>query len=542
MLFWIIYCFSQLLTPAGINAAFLLTPERQNTATHSQQEKPDPPQSDSIIRATVTLVSVDSLVRNRKGGFVDDLKADDFIVYDKGVAQQIALFSQTETPLDIALVVDNSGSEERYILQLRKAALTVLKHLNPENDRVALFCFGTYPIQLTGLTLDRFLLAQSLNNIPGMLGTNIKDALWDAAQYLRLNSKQRRRAIILISDNYENAPFIEHSSKELLEEMLETGITLYSIKTRGDNSSGSSKDTSRLVEDTGGEILNIAKEESLSGALNAAITRLKHSYLLGFYPSKEGPEGSYHELNIKLSSSATCPACTVQARKGYYSGNRALAQPSIKKQWPRTSSGISAKVPITALPGMPIWFLPDVSSAFAPGMYEPPMAEIKIIPGSANTVFQNYQTAIKQWWSDKTPILQYLNIILAEAEDNKYYKRRHNRISFKAAASRLADTEDNQKIKIDLKFDAAPLFFFFSEGQHKCWLVVAVVLPNASNSFLRLYEVKCSEEKFRQALQSGVSLSLLIPIPAENANIEIIVLEPFSASYGLQYAHIQPSR
>jgi VWFA-related protein len=539
MLFWIIYCLSQLLTPFEINAAFLQTPQRQNTAMHSQQEESSPSPSDATIKATVTLVSVDALVRNRRGGFVDDLKADDFIVYDNGVAQQIALFSQTETPLDIALVVDNSGSEGRYVLQLREAALTVLKHLNPENDRVALFCFGTYPIQLTGLTLDRSLLAQSLHNIPSMLGTNIKDALWDAAQYLRLNSKQRRRAIILISDNYENAPLIEHSSEEILEEMLEAGITLYSIKTRGDNSSGSSKDTSRIVGDTGGEIINTTKEESLSSALNAAIIRLKHSYLLGYYPSKEEPEGSYHELNIKLSSSAICPACKIQARKGYYSGNHALLQPSIKKQWPRTSSGRSAKVPITALPGMPIWFLPDISSAFTPGSYLPPMAEIKIIPGSTDTVFLKYLTAIKQWWSDKTPILQYLKIILAENEGNKYYRRRHNRISFTAAASRLAYTEDKQKIKLDLTFDAAPLFFFFSEGQHKCWLIVAIALPNASDSFLRIYEVKCSEEKFRQALRSGISLSLLIPIPTENANVEIIVLEPFSASYGMQYAPIQ---
>jgi Ca-activated chloride channel homolog len=188
----------------------------------------------SVIKADVTLVPVDAVVRDKNGALVDNLKINDFTVYDNGIAQEIALFSHEEMPLYVALVVDGSLSERSYVLELQNAALAVLQHLNPKNDRVALFCFAAGTVQLTGLTQDRLLLTHMIGKIPIMGGTDIKDALWDAAHFLRSKDPNRRGAGILISDNYESVSSI-HNNKEPLDEMLEANAILYSIQTPGDN-------------------------------------------------------------------------------------------------------------------------------------------------------------------------------------------------------------------------------------------------------------------------------------------------------------------
>jgi VWFA-related protein len=227
------------------------------------------------IKADVSLVPVDVMVRNKEGSFVGDLQAGDFVVYDNGVAQKIELFNHEEMPLDVALVVDNSESVLSYNLELQNAAKALLQQLDMKNDRAALFCTGQvswsggYAYQLAGLTRDRLLLEHQLGKTPFMStgmwpsiaavdigssdvrdrigGLDVRNSIWEAALYLRTKgSPQRRRAIILISardegawqnsqifwDQLKDSPYlaIPHSSKETLDEMLEANTIFYSIR------------------------------------------------------------------------------------------------------------------------------------------------------------------------------------------------------------------------------------------------------------------------------------------------------------------------
>jgi VWFA-related protein len=200
-----------------------------NTTESPMLQAPD----HEAIKADVALVPVDVMMHNKEGGFVGNLQAKDFVVYDNGVAQKINLFSRDEMPLDVALVVD--AGYWNHPLDLQKAATTVFQLLNPTQDRVALFCTGVwkfgYAYQLTGLTQDRLLIAHQLEKTLNLGGSSIKDGVWEAALYLRSKrDPHRRRAIILISGNYER-PAPLHSYQETLDEMLEAGIILYSIQT-----------------------------------------------------------------------------------------------------------------------------------------------------------------------------------------------------------------------------------------------------------------------------------------------------------------------
>jgi Ca-activated chloride channel homolog len=462
----------------------------------------------SVIKADVTLVPVDAVVRDKNGALVDNLQIKDFMVYDNGVAQEIALFSHEEMPLDVALVVDGSGSERSYVLELQNAALAVLRHLNPKKDQVALFCFGSGTIQLTGLTKDRLLLNHMIGKIPAMGETDIKDALWKAAHFMRSKEPNRRRAIILISDNCESASSMKNN-KETLDEMLEANAILYSIQTPGDNAGNTvanPKEIALLAGKTGGEVINAKSLSDFHTALNSAILSLKHSYTLGFYPSDKGKEGSYHTLKVKLSSHADFG---VQARTGYYVLGSSTSKIDKKNNEPNSHSLNSAS---------------------------------------------NYQRQLLPPSSPELDNSRFISLFLQQImqlENNDALLMQlsgDQRIHFAATAKSFATPEGKKSITIDLKIDAAQLFFQFVDGRYKGLLYVGILQKNQLIGDVRGYALSYSEEGFGQAIQSTIPLSITIS-PSKPGDIQTLVFQgPFtpsfsyflgipSANFGIQSVH-----
>src|SRR5579872_3803969 len=71
-----------------------------------------PPQEQGgfTLQVDVSLVLVEATVRDDKGRIVNDIKPEDFHVFEDGVEQRISYFSRDELPLALALVVDGSSS------------------------------------------------------------------------------------------------------------------------------------------------------------------------------------------------------------------------------------------------------------------------------------------------------------------------------------------------------------------------------------------------------------------------------------------------
>ena len=62
------------------------------------------------LTVDVQLVMVDAVVRDRTGRPMDDLRREDFRVFEDGTERPITSFSQDKLPLAVALVLDRSGS------------------------------------------------------------------------------------------------------------------------------------------------------------------------------------------------------------------------------------------------------------------------------------------------------------------------------------------------------------------------------------------------------------------------------------------------
>jgi Ca-activated chloride channel family protein len=472
-------------------------PESSLSRTAHQQQ--DASKSGFTIRSSAELVTVDAIVRTSGGGFAGDLQAGDFVVYDNGVAQDITLFSRERLPLAVALVVDRSPSVQPYLAQLRKAALTALDRLQPE-DQVTLFSFDMDVAQLSELTQDRQTIARLVSLIPSGSGTNIYDALFDASSYLRSKAPGRRRAILLVSDNSQSVDSA-HSDRDTLQELLEASTMLYCIETRGDNPGGGGFGgpgrIARIAKETGGEVLKAGTLNSLVEALDSALLNLKAGYVLGFAPSNIGEEGGYHRLLVGLNVGERCPKCQVQARTGYYAGAR-------------VGAGSNAGVPV------PPWAA-GASPAFP----------VKPSGVSAFNRPAEMEEAISQY-------------AIATAHNQG---RELRDIAFEVSVAAEQDAGGKPQARIDLRIDAANVMFRFAGGRYVGRLRITAFYMDSKGRSLgadwKIMDMRLTEPTYQQMLQSGIPYATTIPLQNPDQRIRVVVYDPGSARLGSQLVQMK---
>lgn len=302
------------------------------TAPVPPSEFPLPSGDDYTIKVDVSLVTMETVVRDPAGRGMDHLKRNDFRIFEDGVEQKVRHFSRDELPLAVALVVDRSGSVAPFMRELRRAAYQTLTQLKT-GDRVALFSFAGDADLLVRLTTDRQRVAERIARIRPGGGTNIIDSLVEAADYLERNAPDRRRALILISDN-DITVRSRNDEDTLLRFILETETVVYSVKTPGAARLGglplpTLKFEKNLVKEitreSGGEIIDVRKQRSISQAMEIVISRLKLRYTLGYVSNNKSRDGRFRRVEIQLSErfGEFQRNYSTHHRRGYYtlSGN-----------------------------------------------------------------------------------------------------------------------------------------------------------------------------------------------------------------------------
>jgi Ca-activated chloride channel family protein len=421
-----------------------------------------------LVMAPVTVV----------GKAVSELKAEDFTIYDNGLPQQIAHFSRDQSPLAIALLVDRSRSILPYLPMLQIAALSALRRLEPE-DQVVLFSFDNQRRRLGDLTRDRLHTAEKISKlkVADAFGTVIYDAVFDAANYLGKKAPNRRRAIILISDNCHYSFAGGCSAGSARSKALEAAVTLYSIRTPGEGMSTpscmeSNEQVKRIAEDTGGEQLSVDASKSLQEAFEEALSYLRLQYAVGFIPSDPGNKGSYHELSVRLAAENRCPGCRLLARSGYYFGVSAspLPQSSIQKA-------------------------PEQSL-------------------------------------EKTDQLLVQQILLAAGTVDVDLTG----IPFTVRTAEQNDSEGKPEVKVDIHIDFSRIKLTAVESRHSCKVHVAVFYADSKGKILgsdsRIIEGLLSAETAFNALSKGISYSTTIPLKEPEQMLKIVVFDEKSDRVG----------
>lgn len=282
------------------------------------------PQGEARITVTSNLTLVEATVKDKRGQVMGELTKDDFRVYEDGAEQKITHFSRDQIPLAVAMVLDLSGSIEPFLGPLRYASMSSLKALKKE-DQVALFTFTSNVERRVGLTYDKLAVSNEFESLSAGGGTNINNAVYEAARYLAEQAPAARRVIILVSDN-KPTDSGSVSPSEVTRAVLEADAAVYSTKVPGRNPvnlslsfRGGLVDVDKLAQETGGEVFDVQKEGSMYVTLRKVIERLKTRYTLGYVPPTPG-DGRFHKLEVRLATAtaASTSGHTIVSKKGYY--------------------------------------------------------------------------------------------------------------------------------------------------------------------------------------------------------------------------------
>ena len=214
--------------------------ETQNTASGDQKPAGDEVDEGDVVRVDTQLVSVPAIVTNSLGRPVGGLGKQNFIVFENGQKQTIANFATTDTPFEIALLLDTSGSTRADVSLIREAANAFINALRP-GDRVAIVAFkdrktpdstlATVDV-LAKLTDDRKELRTAIDNLGSSNGTPFYDALERIAdEIFREPSRAElrgRRAIVALTDGVDSTS--ESAYNEAKQKLLHSGLACYFIQ------------------------------------------------------------------------------------------------------------------------------------------------------------------------------------------------------------------------------------------------------------------------------------------------------------------------
>ena len=152
------------------------------------------------------------------------LEPKDFLVLEDGVPQEITFFAAADTPFDLILLLDLSGSNSKNLKMIRNSAKRFVDAAR-DVDRIALVTFTDQPALYSTFSLDRKKLKKTIDEMDDAAGgTNFWDSMdWVLHDLVTRGTGLRRSAIVVMTDGVDNAlPGVPGPGSRLpFEELLE---------------------------------------------------------------------------------------------------------------------------------------------------------------------------------------------------------------------------------------------------------------------------------------------------------------------------------
>ncbi len=298
-------------------AAFLLQPQG-----HAQlPSKPDQP--GSVIRVSSNLVAVPVLVMDASGRPVLDLSLADFRVEKDGQTQNIVRLSEPgATPIEMALLVDVSGSvRDRFVFE-QQAAAAFLREVMRPGDSVSVFSIGNGPKLAQPRTSNVNAAVRAVMTLePTKEATAFYESLVESASYLaRAGDPGARRVLVVISDGEDNHSSAKIRFADAQHALMRDDCMFYSINPGGTSielnliAARAQQRMADLASEIGGAFV-VGSHEQLPAVFRRIVAELRAQYMLGFYFTDERTDGGFRHIAVQVPSR---PELRVRARQGYY--------------------------------------------------------------------------------------------------------------------------------------------------------------------------------------------------------------------------------
>jgi len=303
-----------------------------------------------VVRINTSLVTVPASVKDAKGKYVMNLRAEDFHLYEDGVEQKIAFFSPTDLtpgnkPFNVALLLDVSDSTKFQLQDIQDAAIAFVDQLQPD-DRVIIVSFDREVRVLSEATNNRETLHRAIRRAQqGTGGTSLYNAVDMTIKQL-LASVNGRKSVVLFTDGIDTTSLgansvsniraaeesgalvyavqyntLEDAKRQLrggVKQVYTDGPVIFSTPVQSEKSRRRAYDEAGIflrlmAHNTGARFFYADDLKSLAQSFTRIAESLRQQYILGYYPQNTGQPGTRHALKVTTTQSKL----SVQARTNY---------------------------------------------------------------------------------------------------------------------------------------------------------------------------------------------------------------------------------
>jgi Ca-activated chloride channel homolog len=285
------------------------------------------------IRVNVKLVNVAFTARDFRGALVDNLTKDDVEVFEDAVPQKVSFFARSvDVPLTLGLILDFSGSQDRFSEQHHHDLEVFLKDILGAKDRAFLIGFGNHIRLVSDFSpsgtelLDRLRKYQHHNMPFPELGPkedrDLGTAFYDSIYYSvteKLASESGRRALLVFSDGEDNSS--SHDMMSTIEAAQSANVLVYTIRyTEKQHGKLTARNKygirvmDRFAKETGGQPID-AETTDPQTYFRQIAEELRNSYELAYYPTNLTKDETFRKIAIRPKRAGL----TVRSRTGYFS-------------------------------------------------------------------------------------------------------------------------------------------------------------------------------------------------------------------------------
>jgi len=270
------------------------------------------------IRVSVDQVVLHATVRNRRGTTVSGLGKENFHIYEDGVLQETKFFSHDDIPVEVGLIVDNSGSMRPKRSEVIAAALAFARSSNPQdqmfvvnfNEHVSFGLPDSMPF-----TDQVAQLESALSRVKANGETALYDAVAAGLEHLKKGNRDKR-VLIVISDGADNASKL--TKAQMLALVGQSDAIIYTIGLFDEGDPDQRFDVlKQLAKAAGGEAFLPDSVKDVVPICQRIAHDIRSQYTLAYTPANQKPDGTYRAIQVKADAPGR-GRVSVRTRAGYY--------------------------------------------------------------------------------------------------------------------------------------------------------------------------------------------------------------------------------
>jgi VWFA-related protein len=251
------------------------------------------------------------------------LTKDEFTVYEDDVKQRVISVRAQDSPFSLGIAIDASGSMREQMPLIQKTAQDVITQIGAADEAfVAAFTARSQMIQdFTGNQRD---LAIAVGQIYARGATSLLDAIESTSGYAHKNGKNRRKALLFITDGLEKGSFAteEQAVSKLIENDEQAYFVCVPIEVSrpflGTKTVLKPREmVDRIARATGGQSFYLRDAEESSKTVAKLIGSLRHQYEITYAPTNTRQNDKFRKVKVVVSAKDGRQADVI-TRQGYY--------------------------------------------------------------------------------------------------------------------------------------------------------------------------------------------------------------------------------